>query len=75
MSYFTMNEKAIINTIGNNYNKVIEIDGKLTDYKNEIDILKKEILALKHTQKENLWETNHCLQVLFFGMILLYFIK
>lgn len=47
----------------------------LKNNKDDIDILKKEIIAFKHIQKEKLWETNHCLQVLFFGMIILYFIK
>lgn len=75
MSYFTMNEKAIINTIGNNYNKVIEIDGKMTDYKNEIDILKKKIIALKRTNKDTRDEIIFCLEILLFGFLYLYFKK
>lgn len=54
---------------------ILDYKDILKNHKDDIDILKKEIIAFKHIQKEKLWETNHCLQVLFFGMILLYFIK
>ncbi len=65
----------LIKTVSNIHelNKdVVEIKDKMTD---KVLLLEKEIIALKRIHKENLWETNHCLQVLFFGMILLYFIK